>query len=117
MAKWQKGGESPNKNGRPKGTKNKVPPSKDIQDAILKQSLPTLQKLIDLRESGCQGIHEGGKVSEKSYITVLQTLMNYAMQVMNEKEKNKGKDKPKDENEGKEVPKNVTLFSVKTIEK
>jgi hypothetical protein len=110
MAKWEKGGPTPNPKGRGKGNTGKVPSQKDIEDAVLKQSMPTLKKLVELRESD--------KTSETGMISVCKALQAWTQHILAERKKdkdNKNKDKQPNvtETQGNVTP----LFSRTAIEK
>jgi|SRR5690606_25656250 len=66
-----KPGKSGNPLGRPKGSRNKVPSDKDIQDAFLAETIPTLQRLLKIRDnpksSDADVIKVGCKILDTSY--------------------------------------------------
>lgn len=108
MARF-KPGQSGNKNGRPKGRTNKTPSQKDFEEAVLRQSLPTLDKMIALLHN--ENTSEAGKIN------IAKSLLTWTIHVLEERKKEKDLKKPT-QNTITETTGNVTpIFSTKAVDK
>lgn len=72
-----------NRKGRRKNSKNKVPSDKDIQDAFLKEAVPTLQKLLDIRDNE--------KSKEDSVIKVCAKILDISYKILIDRQEGLGR--------------------------
>ena len=110
---FKKNDKNINRKGRRPGSKNKVPSDKDIQDAFLKEALPTLNKLVAIRDDP--------KSKHLDVIKVSCKILDITYKIIVDREENlgieygpKGKISKEVEDEGKKEVVS-SKFSLKAI--
>jgi len=76
-------GTSGNPRGRPRGSRNKVPSDKEIQDAFLKEALPMLNELVD--------IFYNPKTVKSDKMKIAFKVLDTSYNIMVQREKDQGK--------------------------
>lgn len=111
---FKKGDPNINRRGRKKGSRNKLPSDKELEDAFLKETIPTLQKLVSLRDDEDTKDSDIIKVSCKILDVSYQILVN-KQKVLGRQFGDEGKNKEKGKPQKGEEEK--PLFSVVPIKK